>query len=76
MHIVKIGRKDEVFKEFHFKYQSIYSKIHKAFLGEPESLKRRLRSFQRGTITIVNDLDEFVRVSVQVRIRLKYWDPI
>ena len=33
----------------------------------PDKLKRSAR-FKRGTITIQNDLDDFVRVSVQVGI--------
>ena len=32
---------------------------------ELKKLERSQRSFKRGTIKILNDLDEFVRVSVQ-----------
>ena len=39
------------------------------FLEESKKLERSQRSFKIGAITIQNDLDEFVRVSVQTGIQ-------
>jgi len=41
------------------------------FLVELKSLDRRSRSFKRGAITIQNDLNQYVKVSVQAGIQNK-----
>ena len=56
-------------KDWHFQSYVAESSLNHEIKNDT-SLKRTLRSFKIGSITIQNDLNEFVRVSVQVGISI------
>ena len=54
--------------QFTLLWSAVYSSSGRN-LVKLKTLERSARSFKRGEITILNDLDEFVRVSVQAGIQ-------